>query len=177
MIRRIAVLAVLILAFGTGAHAGFYVGASYLNTDSEFQQAVDSFDLDDSGYKFFGGFTIIRFLGVEASYRDMGNHEGTSGMTMADIDLEAYDIEAVGRLPLGRLLTVFGKVGYANISSEGSFTSTLGSTNFDEDDWETLYGVGVDIHFGSHFGVRAEWEEYDVNDDLNSVSVGAFFRF
>jgi hypothetical protein len=44
--------------------AHFYVGASWLSTDAEFETAVDTFDTDDSGWKVFGG---VDFMGSWAS--------------------------------------------------------------------------------------------------------------
>lgn len=179
--RRITVtlgllaLAVMIAA-GSPAHARAYVGASFIQTDSEFDVALDNFDPDDSGYKIFGGFNFIRFVGVEASYRDLGTFQ-ESGMTSSvDADIEAFDVSARGMLPLG-LVTLFARAGYANISFDGTLDVGGSVTDFNEDDWELFYGVGIEFGIGSHFGIRAEWETYDVDDDLNSLSAGAYFRF
>ena len=49
--------------------------------------------------------------------------------------------------------------------------------NFDEDDWELFYGVGVELNLGERFAIRAEWEEYDASEDLNTLSAGVLFRF
>lgn len=155
-------------ALASTAHAGFYAGASYVQTDSEFETAVDEFEADDSSFKVFAGFTFLKFLGVEASYRDLGKHSDSGGAGSVDVDLTAIDLSARGILPLGRVVSLFAKVGYANIQSDG---------DIDVDEWEPLYGAGIDIHLLKWIGVRAEWEEYDIDESLNSLSVGAFFRF
>jgi len=170
MLERLMVMTAVLAAasLANTVHAGFYVGASYLQTDSEFETAVDNFEADDSSFKVFAGCTFIKFLGVEASYRDLGNQSDSSGSGSIDLDLEAIDVSARGILPLGKVVSLFGKVGYANIQSDG---------DIDLDEWDLLYGAGIDIHLIKWLGVRAEWEEYDVDDSLNSLSVGAFFRF
>lgn len=47
----------------------------------------------------------------------------------------------------------------------------------DADDWELLYGVGVGLKLGERFGIRAEWESWDVETSLDAYSLGAFVRF
>ena len=177
MKRWIPILLVSLACLSTSARADFYVGASYVSTDAEFDTAFESFDTDDSAYKFFAGLTIFKFLGLEASYRDLGQHEQTVGMSLVNLDLEAIDLSARATLPLGKLISVYGKAGYANITAEGSFDLNGAISLVDSDEWELMYGVGVDINFGKHFGVRGEWETFDVDDDLNSFSAGAFFKF
>jgi hypothetical protein len=175
MTKRAIPLAMLIVlaSVASPAYANFYAGASYLQTDAEFEDAANEFDADDSSFKIFGGFNFGKFLGIEASYRDLGNQQDSAGAAMLDVDLEAYDISARGTLPIGKLLGIFAKVGYANIAIDGN----IGGGSIDDDDWELLYGVGLDVYLGKRFGVRGEWEEYDVEDSLNSLSVGAFIRF
>jgi hypothetical protein len=167
-----------VAALATPASAGtFYVGASWLSTDAEFDTAVDNFDTDDSGWKVFGGYDFARFLGVEASYRDLGTFDQTIGTNSISADLKVYDVEARGILPIGKALELFAKLGYGNISADVSTSDGITSFSDDDDEWEILYGVGVSIKLGEAFAIRAEWEEWDVDTSLNGFSVGACFRF
>jgi len=168
--------AVILIGFATTNAGALTVGASYLSTDAEFDSAVSSFDTDDAGYKVFFGFDFIKFFGIEASYRDLGTHKDTSGSNSIDAEIEAFDASVRGVLPL-KIVSLFVKAGYANISTDGSLNAGSVATSFDDSDWELFYGAGIDVNFGEHLGVRAEWEQYDVDDSLNSLSLGAFFRF
>ena len=177
--RRVLPLIVLLCGLTTGtSQAAFYVGASYLSIDSEFETAFEDFDADDSAWKGYAGFTFFKFLAFEASYRDLGTHKDIVKSSSIIVDLESFDASVRGVLPLGKRISLFIRAGYANITREGEVGSS-GSPliSFDEDDWEAMYGAGIDIQLGNHFGVRAEWEEYDVDGSLNSFSAGAFFRF
>ena len=145
--------AVILIGFATTNAGALTVGASYLSTDAEFDSAVSNFDTDDAGYKVFFGFDFIKFFGIEA-----------------------FDASVRGVLPL-KIVSLFVKAGYANISTDGSLNAGSVATSFDDSDWELFYGAGIDVNFGEHLGVRAEWEQYDVDDSLNSLSLGAFFRF
>jgi OOP family OmpA-OmpF porin len=177
MKKLIPIAIVLLMGMSAAAHADFYVGASYLSTDAEFETAFEDFDTDDSSYKFFAGFNFAKFFGIEASYRDLGTHQQTVGLNMIDLDLDAIDLSARAKLDIGKRLTVFAKAGYANIGASGSFDFDGVPEDIDEDEWELIYGVGVDVNLGGRFGLRAEWEEYDIDDTLNSFSAGVFFRF
>ena len=179
--RKLWILGIALLAvtaLGTPASAGtFYVGASWLSTDAEFDTAVDNFDTDDSGWKVFGGFDFARFLGVEASYRDLGTFDQTLGTNSISADLKVYDVEARGILPVGKALELFAKLGYGNIMADIETSDGITTVSGSDDNWEILYGVGVAIKLGEGFAVRAEWEEWDVDTSLNGFSVGASFRF
>lgn len=175
--KRILPVAILLMLCASGvARAEFYVGASFLSTDSEFDTAIENFDSDDSGYKIFGGWTFFKFVGLEASYRDMGNQSQVMGTSAVDFDLTAYDLSAKGILPLG-MFAIYAKVGFADISTDGTLDLDGFIQNIDDSSTEVLYGIGVDLNIGGHFGVRAEYETYDVSDSLDSISLGAFWRF
>lgn len=173
MIRRFLLVAfVSLVALSAPAYADFYVGASYLSTNADFSTAVDDFSTDDAGWKAFAGFTFLKFVGLEFSYRDMGSFEDSSSSGSINADLTSYDGAVRGIIPIG-FLELFGKVGYASISTEGG----VSGISFDESDWKLFYGAGIGFNFGGHFGVRAEWETYDTDEDLNTFSLGALIKF
>ena len=176
---RTGVLGLTILTIGSFAsHAtAGYVGASFVQTDSEFQTAVDNFDADDSSYKLFFGKQFSRSFDLEVSYRDLGTHQQTIGANTVDAEITAYDIAARGVLPLGKRIQLFGKAGLARVEIDGSLDAGGLVQNLDVDDWDPIYGVGLDFKLTNSIGLRAEWETYEVDDDLNSLSAGAFFHF
>ena len=170
-------LAILMVgSFASPAMAG-YVGASFVQTDSEFQTAVDNFDADDSSYKFYLGGRISRLFDLEISYRDLGTHQQTIGLNTVDVEITAYDLALRGLLPVAKRISLFGKAGYARVEFDGSLDVGGLVESFDSDDWDPIYGVGFDIKLTDSIGLRAEWEIYDVDDDLNSLSAGAFLHF
>ncbi len=174
-VLAIAVLAAAGLGLPASAAQG-YVGASWLSSGAEFDTAVDNFDIDDSGWKVFGGLNFVKFFGLEASYRDLGDFTET-GVGSIDASIKAYDLEARGILPLGKVVDIFGKAGYANLSIDGTESDGATQVEINDDNWELFYGLGVELHFGKTFGVRAEWEKWDVETSLNAFSAGAVFRF
>jgi opacity protein-like surface antigen len=154
------------LALCSPALAGFYAGASYGNTTLKVEDPGFSFDADDPSYKVFGGFRFLKFLGVEASYLDLGspNDGGVS------IEATGWSAFGVGVLPLGPV-GLFAKVGA--IASETEITGGIDDSNTDP-----AYGVGAEFGI-SKIAIRAEYEFFDIQDtdDVYMISVGAAWRF
>ena len=167
MIRRVLIaLVVVFCGLSLPAWAGEgYVGASYLSTDAEFETVLDSFSTDSGGWKIFGGYDVIKFFGVEVTYYDLGSFSEDS----FEADIQVFDLSGRGILPLGERVQLWAKVGYSSVGVDGTFG--------DATDWELLYGAGIGVKIGEHFGIRGEYEAWDVETSLNSWSLGLYFRF
>ena len=178
MIRKAFVVGVLLCSsVFLPAMAEGYVGASYLSSSGKFDTSIASFNPDGEGYKIFGGYNIHKYLGIEAAYYDLGGLEDTEGNDTFKADIDAFDIAFRGLLPIGKMLQLTAKIGYANVSIDSETSGPLITVTADGSDWELLYGVGAEVKLGKVFGVRAEWESFDVEGDLDAWSVGGSFRF
>lgn len=154
-----------------------YIGASWLSTDAELETAVDDFDVDDSGWKVFAGYNVRPFWGFEASYRDMGDFSDVVADSRIDAELEAWEASVRAIASMGRVVELFAKAGASNLSLDGEVDFDGDLSDIGSDDWELMYGLGIAIKFRGSFGLRAEWEEFDTSDQLNTFSVGGFLRF
>ena len=160
------------------AHAEFYLGASAATTSSDFElEEADDLDSDELGWKFYGGYNFLKFAGIEASYRDLGNFSEGGDVGSIDLDLKVIDAAARVYLPILPVLNVFAKGGYANVAWDGSVSINDEVENFDEDDWEFFYGIGAEVNLGRQFAIRAEWERFEANSDLDTLSAGVIYRF
>lgn len=175
--RKFVFLSAFLAASATAAYAEFYVGASLTSTDSSLETAAENFDSDETGWKAYLGYDFLRFLGAEASYRDLGNFSDGSEAGQVVYDVKVIDASARAFLPIGRLFNLYAKAGFAQIWWDGQIDLGDEIENFDEDDWELFYGLGVEFKIGSRFAVRAEWEQFEASDDLSTLSAGVNFRF
>ena len=170
--KKFVVAAAVLLFLTPAAWAGAYVGASIGQSEATFA-GVDG---DDSSWKIVGGYTFMKFVGVEGSYRNLGGASETVGTTSFSTDLSSMDVFGVGTLPLG-VVDVFAKLGYSRMKLEGDITDPglpPLSVSFTEN--ELAYGVGV--AFGvSKVTVRVEFEAFDTAESLNMLSAGAIFKF
>jgi outer membrane protein with beta-barrel domain len=177
MKRWIGVM-VLVLAMTSGvALAGpFYAGASVLETKVQAEESGFNFDASSTSYKIYAGYDFFKFFGVEASYLDFGSPDDSSGGTDVSVDSTGWDAFAVGVLPFGKHFQIFGKVGLVKWNSD---TDVSGSGSDSSSGTDTAYGAGLEFVFGKHFGVRGEYERYDIKDTdkVETYSIGADIRF
>jgi len=150
-----------------GADSGFYIGAGV--GDASVKDT--NFDESDSAYKLFGGYNIgfipLVDFAVEASYVDFGKPSTSSG-SVEVTGLNAFGLAGLSFGPFG----VFAKAGALSWNSDSTFNNVSSSDSGSD----PAYGVGARFAIGS-FSVRAEYEVYDLDADLDMVSVSGVFTF
>jgi OmpA-OmpF porin, OOP family len=160
------------------AHAGeAYLGASYLSSSGDFSSSGETFSPNADGWKVFGGWDFNKFFGAELTYYDLGNLDETQGTQTFSADVKVYDLAFRGILPLGERFDLFARLGYSNVSVDSTLAGTSASASASATDWKLLYGLGADLKLGKSFGLRAEWEAWDVEGALQVYSLGAYYRF
>ena len=147
-----------------GADSGFYVGAGV--GDASVKEG--DFDASDSAYKIFGGYNIgfipLVDFAVEASYVDFGKPSTSTG-SVEVTGLNAFGLAGLSFGPFG----VFAKAGAIRWDMDSTFSSSDSGT-------DPAYGIGARFAIGS-FAVRAEYEVYDLDADIDMVSVSGVFTF
>jgi OmpA-OmpF porin, OOP family len=168
--------------------AGFFVGGSIgqSDTDEEITAGlIDSGSVDgkDTAWKIFGGYMFNRNFGVELAYIDAGevSYSGTFfglPVTGGKVELTAFNLAAIGVLPLSEQFSLFGKVGL--FKWEAEFNDVTGGTPMsgDDDGTDVSFGVGLQYNFSRNLGVRAEYEFFQTDDaDASLISVGVVWKF
>jgi hypothetical protein len=150
-----------------GADSGFYIGAGV--GDATVKDT--NFDASDSAYKLFGGYNIgfvpLVDFAVEASYVDFGK-PSTSAGSVEVTGLNAYGLAGLSFGPFG----VFAKAGAMRWDSD----SVFGTASTSDSGTDPAYGIGARFAIGS-LSVRAEYEVYDLDADLDMLSVSGIFTF
>jgi OmpA-OmpF porin, OOP family len=91
-----------------------------------------------------------------------------------------FSVSGVGSYPFNEQFSLFGKLGYAMITSKpgGSFTGSNAKSN------AVTYGLGGQYNVTPGVGVRLGWDKYKLDDSSQSftghvslISVGAVFKF
>jgi OmpA-OmpF porin, OOP family len=165
------------LAQDTGFYAGAHIGSSDLNGACDGFGAGVSCDEKDTAWKILGGYQFHKNWAVELGYANLGEASASAGAVSAKAEVTAWDLVAVGSLPLMDRLSAYGKLGMFKADTE--VTSNVGVS---DDDSETgfTFGLGVRYDFTRNLGVRAEWQRYqEVADDLDVdvLSVGVIWKF
>jgi OmpA-OmpF porin, OOP family len=139
-----------VLAQQSGAGAGFYVGADVGNADFGSD--------DDTAFKLFAGYQFHPNVAAEVAYGMLYDKGGT--------EANAFELVAVPMFPVANRFSVFGKFGFAHIDFDPGDRKT-----------EITYGVGVQYDANPKIGVRAQWQRYDTDQEIDLLSVGVVVRF
>jgi outer membrane immunogenic protein len=184
MIRTRWTMALAAWLFLAAAHAnaadGFYIGAGAGAATFRENFDVGKVESGDVAYKGFVGWRFGRIpiidLAVEAAYTDFGQPSqrtapGTSAFAQnADIKLRGPSLAGLLILPVGPI-DLYGKGGVIDWKAE----QTVGGSSINRSGTDSFYGVGIGVLIGGRFGIRAEYERFEVKDldrvDMATVSV------
>jgi OOP family OmpA-OmpF porin len=195
--------AVPAFAADTGPYIGAGVGQFSTQLDSVYiddEGALEfGFDESDVGFKVFGGYNFLEWLGAEVGYIDGGTAEEEYsdpdiGSAKLEADVSAFTIAGVGTLPIGDMFELYGKLGMA--FWDGDLTGTLSgqicedliavgescSESAGESGEDFYWGIGAGVNFGEHFNVRLEYEAFqidadEVEADADFISGSVVYRF
>jgi OmpA-OmpF porin, OOP family len=169
------------VAQDTGFYAGFSLGQA---TADDACTGVSgpgvSCDDKDSAWKILGGYQFNRHFAVELGYTDLGEVSASGPGGSASIESSAFEVVAVGMMPIADKFAIYGKLGMYRGETDASGPG--GSIS--ESTTDLTFGIGARYDFTRNLGVRAEWQKYsDVGGgeigeaDVDVISVGVIFRF
>jgi OOP family OmpA-OmpF porin len=174
------------LAQDTGIYLGAGIGyASYREACADFNRLVGSTSTfgcttsEDTGLKAFLGWRFHRYLAAELSYVDYGEAKSTAatagGGAIASSKVKSAGLSALGILPLGERLSVFGRLGMAEVKARTQIEGALAAVE-DDDETELIVGIGGLFNLTRQWGVRLEYER--LNDTkIDLISIGVQYRF
>lgn len=166
MFKKALVVSSFILLSSAAYAEGGYIGASVGQT------TLDGlgFDKGDS-LSFTGGYRMSRGFAAEVSQVDLGKFESSFGGSAISTEVSGLNLSAVGLLPIGDRVDLFGKLGLFMSKTTVNAFGAKGST----DDTALSYGFGAAAHITRNFTVVLESNIYAV--DLTNVSLGGRLRF
>ena len=171
--KKFAIAAIALLFLAPAAWAGSYVGASFGTTDTT---VVGGPSGSDTSWKLLGGYTFMKHMGVEGSYRNFGAVQGTVGTELWDTDGSSLDVFGVGMMEVGKF-DLFAKIGFSRIEMDQTITPTVGAPTISStSDNEIAYGAGASFAVGKAH-LRVEYEVFGGDNDINMFSAGAVFKF
>ena len=159
----VSVLGAAAVAMSVGAQAQQTAGAPLvpnIYAGIELGQA-DVGNEEDVGFKIFGGYQFTRNLAAEIGY----------GMLFdkSDVEVTALEFVAVGMFPLANQFSLIGKLGLANVEFD--------TRNGSEDKTELTYAFGVQFDMSRNLSLRALWQRYDTDEEVDWIAIGALWRF
>ena len=171
-------------------HSYYYGGVSAGQSHSQIdaKRSVDSLlgagvaapigtsNMQDTGYKLFGGYQFNRNLGVELGYFNLGKFSYSTttptGPLNGKYDIEGLNLDLVATFPLSERWSVLGRVGgqYANTRStfSGAGLGATANTNPSKEDSNLKVGLGLQYELTRSLFLRGEAERYRINDALDN---------
>ena len=137
-------------AVAQGMMTGFYAGL-------EIGQA-DAGGEDDIAWKVLGGYQFHRNIAAEFAYSQLLDKGG--------VEISAMELVAVGMYPVAPQFSIFGKLGFANVDSEPGGDKT-----------ELTFGLGVQYDFTPKIGLRAQWQRYNTDEEIDLFTIGGIWKF
>src|SRR5689334_13665712 len=184
----LGVLATLGFVAATAAHAdtqpGFYAGVGFGTTTID-DDGFDGAGIDDSdtGFKFFGGYSLNENFAIEAAYFDFGKASGRFddpffGSASFDVGVSGLSASVIGRLPVTQTVALYGKVGFASYDVDASVNIAGMGGSGSQSETDMIYGIGGSLSFAQRFEARVEYEALDLDGgDASMISISGLYRF
>ena len=175
-----------------GPYIGLSLGSfSYEKDDPPFGIHVDD---TTSAYRIIGGYRFSDHFALEVNWGETGDLEDSVTVTTSQgdsrIDLkgenEVLTIRALGILPLGEKLSLYGGIGYYDAELDATVTihnltgagSGLGSYDIEDGADGAMIVGGVELKL-KRMTIRAEIEKFygNKNSDVWDFNVGMLLKF
>jgi len=163
-----ALLLAAVIGIAPSAHAadpGFYFGAGVGQGNDK------ALDQTSGAAKLFVGFNVNPFLGLEASYVNLGSsYVDINGV---DFTQDGGSFDLIGYLPLSPYVDLFARGGIYNwtVSANYYYGYRTGSSND--------YGFGISTEVAPRLRLRGEYQKFlDVaGGDVDLISVSLAYHF
>ena len=173
------VLSMLASSWVTSAHAGAYMGASlgtaYMDDKAKGSSVTVDVDNETLGWKIFGG-GIAKYWGVEGGWVSLGDtSDKNSDGVKAFLESEGFALQGLGIYPFmdGKLMP-FVKLGVIIWDQDLRFTDGTGRN---DDGTDGTWGAGIWWRPNTFFGMRVEWEYFDLESELTMISASVILHF
>lgn len=128
----------------------------------------------------FAGYSFNDHVGVEAAYTSLGTAD-TDPVSVVQAKGSLASLSAIGYLPLGKVFSLFARVGYGQSKYELEATVGGTTTTASETYSGAVYGAGAQFNIGQRVGIRLAYDKFKLGSttpvDSSLVSVGALFKF
>jgi OmpA-OmpF porin, OOP family len=175
--KKSRLIGAILLSLGITGNAvaqnDFYAGASIGQATIDACSGITSCDDEDTGWKIFGGWEFNSNLAFEAAWVDFGEIDGSIDGLKVSAELDGLSLAAKGTLSLNDQFGLFGKFGMIMWDLEGGGAAS----GIDDDGSDLLYGLGAEYIFTDQLSFVAEWEWYDIDEDVDFFSIGVLYKF
>lgn len=159
-----------------GAYVGVGVGGAEARDLCSAVTSVGATSCDekDRTWKVSAGYRFHRNVALEAGYADLGKFTAGIGTVSLRADVTAFEMLAVGIIPVSQAFSIYGKAGLARWDIDGTVTGTTFTSSDRGTDF--TFGAGAQYDFTPNLGGRVEWQRY-TDLDIDTIGVALLFMF
>jgi OOP family OmpA-OmpF porin len=151
-----AMLGATAMAISAGALAqqgdtGWYVGGSIGQASAA--------DEEEMAWRIAAGYRVNRTFGVEIGYANL------SDFGLGGDDVTSLEFVGTAGFPVGNRFSIYGLAGIARLSAD------------DENETELTFGFGAQYEMSRNVALRAQWQRYNTDEEIDVLSVGIVYKF
>lgn len=128
----------------------------------------------DTGFRVFGGYMVLPWLGGVLSYVDLGapTYDGPAFGGFTDkLDADAIDLSVIVAVSPGPQdwFSTFATIGVFRFTQDVHYTDSSGIYDYHDTGTRMSYGIGVQAKIGPVWGAHLGWQRFNnVGDNSNS---------
>ena len=184
------IVALALAAPAVAQDQGIYAGGSIGQMTAK--DACDGFngvpgvtcEDSDTAWRALIGYQFNRNFAAEVGYVNFGQVEARGPGGTATIEATAFEVVAIGMLPVADRFSIYGKAGIYRGETDANVNTFALVTSVSESNTDLTFGVGARFDFTRNIAGRVEWQRYtdvgggDIGEaDIDMISVGAIFKF
>ena len=190
----LALLAAAGMAMSSAAMAqgkgdkGWYLGATFGQSSMDLEDCGGGVDCDDedTAWRILGGYQVNRNFAIEVGYHELGTAtQSIPGLATLDFKANAFELLAVGMLPINNQFSLYGKAGIYRGEVKATLNVLGSSDSLKETNTDLTFGFGAQFNVTRELGLRAEWQRYTSmgdnatigESDVDVMSLGLVYRF
>jgi OOP family OmpA-OmpF porin len=188
MLRTIAFALAVLVAAPAAAQSWYAGGAIGEATAKDFCTDLTgpgiSCEDSDRAWKVFAGREFTPHFALEIGYADLGAVRASGPGGFISAEASAFDIVAIGSLPLADRFAIYGKAGFYRGEVDARIDTVTLTDSASETNTDITFGAGLRFNVSPALAVRAEWQRYaDIGgsetgeSDVDVLSIGVLFRF
>ncbi len=139
------------------------------------QSSVDLSGYDNpSSYKLFAGVSFSTYGSLDLAYANLGKFR-RSGVSDTYLDLDGFELTAMGSYPLSKRISLFARAGYYSWNLD----NVLSGTKIGFDGTDFTLGAGMRFSISNDVSLHLEYQKYNdiEGSDYDNLSAGFDFGF
>jgi OOP family OmpA-OmpF porin len=116
-------------------------------------------DEEEMSWRIAGGYRVNRTFGVEIGYANL------SDFGFGGDDVTSLEVVGTAGFPVANRFSLYGLLGMARLEAD------------DESENELTFGFGAQYDFAPNIGLRAQWQRYNTDEEIDVLSIGIVYKF